>query len=90
MTFLLFSSNDFAFDCSGDAKCVASRSHTQCPNCKLSCFFWITFIPMELICIVDYFRYPLLTISQARPTMYQVVQEMIEKMGYAVSLCAIS
>lgn len=24
---------------------------------------------------------------QARPTMYQIVKEMIDKMGYAVSLC---
>lgn len=34
-------------------------------------------------------KHPLCFLLQARPTLYQVVKEMIDKMGYEVSLCFI-
>ncbi|KAG5542354.1 hypothetical protein RHGRI_022033 [Rhododendron griersonianum] len=50
-------------------------------RCQVCCF-WQLYAMSKL--------YPLLTISQARPTMYQVVKEMIEKMGYAVKLVRVT
>lgn len=66
--------------CSGNAQCAAYGCCAQCSNCMISLSsleFGYKFLEFEFLTVIIIW-------FQARPTMYQVVKEMIDKMGYEV------
>lgn len=72
---------------SGDAECASYGSCSECPNCKPSLVtpFHSMSLKKHMVFAQVYNSFNVTSLVQARPTMYQVVKDMIDKMGYTVS-----